>query len=54
MKGIGVSRGVNGNVTFVNAIDSCGNAMIYTVEQYEARGYEPDWRTLPDENKINQ
>ena len=54
MIGVSVSRDSNGNVSFVNAIDNCRNLTIYTVAQYEARGYEPDWRTLPDENEIKQ
>ena len=53
MKGVNVTK-LNGKVLFVNVIDECGNqAGPYTVEQYEARGYQPDWRTLPDET-INQ
>lgn len=54
MKGISVSRDSNGNVILINAIDTCGHPMIYTVDVYETRGYEPDWRTLPDENEIKQ
>ena len=54
MKGINVTK-LNGKVVLVNVIDECGNQTVpYTVDQYEARGYEPDWRTLPDENEIKQ
>lgn len=54
MKGINVTK-LNGKVVFVNVIDECGSQVVpYTVDQYEARGYEPDWRTLPDENEIKQ
>ena len=52
MKGVSVSRDSNGKVVTVNVIDGCGNCAIYTVAQYEDRGYKPDWRTLPDEKAV--
>jgi hypothetical protein len=54
MKGVSVSRDPYGNVVTVTAIDIFGHPCIYSRAQYEERGYEPDWRTLPDENEIKQ
>ena len=49
MTGVSVVRDSHGNVILINAVDCCGLPSIYNVLQYEERGYEPDWRTLPDE-----
>jgi len=49
MKGVSVKR-INGEVVLVNAVDEYGNGMPYPVDRYVARGYEPDYTTLPDED----
>ena len=49
-----MSKDFNGNVVTINVIDAHGNYAIYTVQRYESRGCEPDWRKLPDENEIKQ
>ena len=50
MKGVSVTR-INGKVVLVNVDDGCGNGPFpYTVEEYERKGYQPDYRTLPDED----
>ena len=52
MKGISVSR-INGKVVFVNAVDERGNGPIpYLVDEYERKGYQPDYQTLPDEGAV--
>ncbi len=51
MTGVSVKRDSNGNVVWVTAVDDCGLPNVYNVRQYEERGYKPDWRTLPDEDK---
>jgi hypothetical protein len=52
MKGVSVSR-INGEVVFVNVVDGCGNGPIpYPVDEYVRNGYQPDYRTLPDEGAV--
>lgn len=48
MKGICVTRDSSGNAVFVTVSDGCGNTCPYSISDYEAKGYKPDWRTLPD------
>ena len=49
MKGVCVSRDSNGIAILVTVRDDYGNSCVYSIPDYEARGYEPDWRTLPTE-----
>ena len=50
MKGISVTR-MNGKVVFVNVVDECGSQPTpYRVDVYVAKGYKPDYTTLPDED----
>lgn len=49
MKGVCVTRDSKGIPVLVTVIDEYGNSWGYSILDYESRGYEPDWRTLPDE-----
>ena len=52
MKGVSVTK-INGRVVFVNVDDECGSQPVpYLVDEYVAKGYEPDYTTLPDEADV--
>lgn len=51
MRGVSVSR-LDGKIVLVNVKDDISGAEnTCRVDQYIDRGYEPDYRTLPDEDK---
>lgn len=52
MRGVSVKRDSHGNVIWINAIDGTGLPNVYNIVDYESRGYEPDWQTLPDEEDV--